>query len=532
MSDSIFQALDAIEFVEHLQRTIEECDEDWNISSDGVDTTTLPEMSVPNLEAPLNEDVWTMELQEYRQVIAEREADAEGSFEDDEPVTSQPADAIPPRISSKVEYGPSIRYAIKESPENPQPIKPWLIGFGFWCDSVGISWKDYLGLVELFDIATVEDLKGLPRTLHTLQKRYREHLPFTGILEKTIPLQADKIPTGQKAEGPVYFFDQVQLVRNMLNSRYMMEMMYFGMAKLVDEPSELWESFAWAEGIRSCSGEFMQYHDCKPVFPSHFIEYKCEFEDCPCRSSGQAKHLGRIRAVAKDERSTTIKATEKGKPVALVIPLMPPRYLEPEHQEALSEYLDDFCALEGFYHHVTSDRIVSRRLDVGFNRITLSNTSDSSPKRILIKRIYNMKTKTSRDIRLAHAIRAEIEIDIYGESYLEEFFVTSEEEADVAQSGSKASPNRPLCIPHLTFLDGFGLYRNMYRSLMGQYSIRYLYSKMPSDKYTTDRRVYYSIKSPSKASDKASERVSCNAGPTWLPAQRLYRAIIGSIKGA
>lgn len=89
----------------------------------------------------------------------------------------------------------------------------------------------------------------------------------------------------------------------------------------------------------------MRYHDCKPVFPSHFIEYKCEFEDCPCRSSGQAKHLGRIRAVAKDERSTTIKATEKGKPVALVIPLMPPRYLEPEHQEALSEYLDDFVRL-------------------------------------------------------------------------------------------------------------------------------------------------------------------------------------------
>lgn len=204
--------------------------------------------------------------------------------------------------------------------------------------------------------------------------------------------------------------------------------MYFGMVKLVDEPSELWKSFAWAEGIRSCSREFMRYRDHKPVFTSQFIQSKCKFEDCPCRVFGQAKHMGRVRAVAKDERSTT-KAPVKGNPVALVIPLIPPKYLEPEHQEALSDTLMIFVLLR-------VDRIVSRRLDVGFNKITFSNTSgislNTNSKRILIKRIHNTKTKISKDIRLVHAIRAEIEIEVYGESYLEEYFVTKGD--DMAQT--------------------------------------------------------------------------------------------------
>lgn len=192
MSNLIKQILDAIEFLETLERTIEDSVEDMDISAEGFGTTGPPERQVPELEPPIDEDVWTRELQTYQQIITEREA----QLEEADPVMFQSEDTTAP-ILSKVEYGPSIRYAIKSPPHNPQSINPWLIGFGFWCDSVGISQKDYLGLIELFDVAKIDDLKGLPRTPHTFQRRYREHLPFTAILEKTIPLQTDKIPTGQ-----------------------------------------------------------------------------------------------------------------------------------------------------------------------------------------------------------------------------------------------------------------------------------------------------------------------------------------------
>lgn len=72
-----------------------------------------------------------------------------------------------------------------------------------------------------------------------------------------------------------------------------------------------------------------------------------------------------------------------------------------------------------------------------------------SPSRI--RRIANIKSKLIRPICLSHPPRAELEIQAYGR----EHFVN-------------IAP-KMISLPFLCFIDGFGLYRNMYRTLMGVY---------------------------------------------------------------
>ncbi|KAI5781384.1 hypothetical protein DFH27DRAFT_488348 [Peziza echinospora] len=73
-----------------------------------------------------------------------------------------------------------------------------------------------------------------------------------------------------------------------------------------------------------------------------------------------------------------------------------------------------------------------------------------------------IKNDNIRPIRYSHLIRGQIEVDIYGREYLEEHFFTYPNKPD----------QKPIrCIPQMTFIDSFGLYRNMYRTLLGFYII-------------------------------------------------------------
>jgi hypothetical protein len=70
----------------------------------------------------------------------------------------------------------------------------------------------------------------------------------------------------------------------------------------------------------------------------------------------------------------------------------------------------------------------------------------------LVRHIANISNNHIRSFRLSHPIRAEIEIEKYGRDNL------------VKDYWGK----RVLSVPQLTFIDAFGVYRNMYRSLTGK----------------------------------------------------------------
>lgn len=73
-----------------------------------------------------------------------------------------------------------------------------------------------------------------------------------------------------------------------------------------------------------------------------------------------------------------------------------------------------------------------------------------------VRRIFNSKQGKVRSFRLSHPIRAELEIAAYGRENLIR---------DFCDGGSNV-----LSLPQLTFIDAFGVYRNMYRSLTGCYT--------------------------------------------------------------
>jgi hypothetical protein len=80
-----------------------------------------------------------------------------------------------------------------------------------------------------------------------------------------------------------------------------------------------------------------------------------------------------------------------------------------------------------------------------FNPAALINT----------RRVINLAKRSIRAVRLTHPIRAELELKTYGREVLVRDFV------------SRAGCRPIRCMPQMTFIDGFGLYRNMYRSLTG-----------------------------------------------------------------
>lgn len=71
----------------------------------------------------------------------------------------------------------------------------------------------------------------------------------------------------------------------------------------------------------------------------------------------------------------------------------------------------------------------------------------------VVQRILS-KDKSIRSCRLNHPIRAELELEVYGRQKLESL-----------------KPELTRSVLYLTFIDGFGLYCNNYRSLMGNSNI-------------------------------------------------------------
>lgn len=94
-------------------------------------------------------------------------------------------------------------------------------------------------------------------------------------------------------------------------------------------------------------------------------------------------------------------------------------------------------------------------LDYSFSS-KVKSTFKPSSHRVFIRRVFNPTKYTIRPLNLSSPVRGELEVGEYTRQYLIDTFDKS---AAV------------ISVPLLTFIDGFGLFRNMYRTLMGVYMI-------------------------------------------------------------
>jgi hypothetical protein len=288
---------------------------------------------------------------------------------------------------------------------------------------------------------------------------------------KPIPLISQKLATktpAQKAmpstgipHEDMYFIDPVCLYTAFMNSD-IADSMHKGMAEFHDLATELHHSRCWSTSVRTTSGEYAHNKDGSAIFPSDFVTFTCFDEECACMLEREL-HIGRVLGVGRFFQTD---------------PHIPPGSVVLEIREAYDYTTladdDQFDAIEPPVHkqelilsaagcYVPEDHIidfVDVVLDHSFGERKLQ---DVTAFHIPVRQYFLRRVMTKWDsfeemlpLCQTHPIRAELEIHQFGRTVFEQDW-------DVQKN------NKCLSVPLLTFIDGFGLYRNSYRSLMGFY---------------------------------------------------------------
>ena len=352
-------------------------------------------------------------------------------------------------------------------------LSKFVLAMGLWCEDAAISRSKYASLREILRMLEPNDeLANLPDTLSTLKRWTNEQMPLLQLRRKQIPLEAQKLPSAKAAAKEasslstkpteyLYFFDPKYLFTTFLSSPEIRTKIYIGLGEFRDVPVEIWQSRSWNSSVRTTSGQYAHYPNGHPMFPSDFVRYLCLDMRCPCHQPHRQEdvhHFGRILEVAKDYRSTrpsggplgaiTVKVQRvvTAKDVkSRVSPVVEPNELIPV--EDLAEYLLE----SGIRANLPNVHLL-----YSWESSVRPQQGVPPPNQWFVRRLYTNRLQSLRPLCQSHPIRAELELSHYTRQHFVEKF-------------DKASSC--LSVPLLTFIDGFGLYRNMYRTLMGMYLI-------------------------------------------------------------
>ena len=360
------------------------------------------------------------------------------------------------------------------------------LAIGLWCHKTGISRTDFDGLFEIFHMPEMAtELWTIPSCLATLKRETITQLPLLQLRKKTIPLNpeqlsSDKTPKNKgevstKSEGDLIFFDPLHLFKSFITSD-IRHKLHLGLGEFHDSPVEIWQSHSWRSSIRTTSGEFAHYLTTQlPIFPSDFLTFRCCNPECDrgCAidtGTLDKHHLGRVHGIGRDFRSAS-GAT--GKIILEIQEVL--RFKDLQALSGLNPPLTSNEAMLSWdiFHFLREDRVGKREtkviLDYNFQDDKLlplakrmgQSTADLAD-HTLIRRIYdrgNDPTKPIvRPLCKSNPLRAELELQTFGRDHLEAF-------------DYKRTNRKTISVPLMTFIDGFGLYRNAYRTLVGVYTI-------------------------------------------------------------
>jgi hypothetical protein len=391
-------------------------------------------------------------------------------------------------------------------------LRNFELALGLHAHVFGINRTEYASLREIFSLLRNEEqlreLTLLPNQLSTLKNRISKRFPLMDMRQSKVPLIPEKLPTeraGQKEKerqrtgqilADLHLIDPVSLFANFVSSD-VANSMHSGLALFVDTPTELFHSHSWASSARTTSGRFAHIldsdgYEVELVLPSEFICYHCTDIQCGCRGSSPGEHhtphIGRVYGVGQDWRSKycgdnagdiAIQVQEAFQAPELRVPTLIPTHPLlgcPDFSQDKSKLI-----LSDKPVWIPEKNMINRVKNISCDYYWGETMEDPSPavsrrqgKRVkvpipkyshridtprggyVIQQLWCCKTSSLIPLCHTHPIRAELEIATYGRSMFEQW---DDKEGDV------------ISCPILIFIDGFGLYRNSYRSLIGVYAI-------------------------------------------------------------
>ncbi|KAG6035510.1 hypothetical protein E4U41_006043 [Claviceps citrina] len=339
---------------------------------------------------------------------------------------------------------------------HPPKLSCFATALIIWEEQNNITRQGHRELVEVLQLVdNINQLKELPVRKDTLRKHLRRSLPLVALRKKTLQLDKSLLPSRSKLHEDLLVFDLRNVLETFLSSRSNIKKIYRGMAHLVNgEILEPWQARWWGESIRTTSGHHVYDSKGQPIWPSDFINWKCNESSC------DIIHIGRVLYTGLDFRTSTLT---RGEPIievqAAYLSTALPAHIAKQQKQAV------FTSQHIWHRELVLvidertlilptqvvDRIVQVHMDYEFD--PTQNTSHPLSAAHTVRYFYDSKRQTFRPTRLTTPLRAEKEIKEFGREYLMTHFTDP----------------KIISLPMFMFADAFGLFRNMYRSLEGIY---------------------------------------------------------------
>lgn len=350
------------------------------------------------------------------------------------------------------------------SQSNSVPVDDFHLAVMVLATACDLSHNQYRALREILQLATLESIASLPETLPTLRERVRRNMPLLKLRGHDLKTDLTKIPPKSNNPKKAYCFEMQDYAERWLLDNQIRQSMHFGLGIIGKSRQEFWHGDAWLGSIRTTSGDFAYIGDA-PLLPSDCVSY---FPTVHGLTSMTPSYL-RIHGVGRLE-------TSNGEPAVIAKRLLALRELNQLWSvDLVQTQMDLESEVEEVYPYfhadlpelvlLDSDRLVIPVSALAKHEsIRLLDTSPDDTARILsgppshcvryIAYCHN-GIPTLRRIHQRHRIPAEQELLDFGREQALKQFVIGEE--------------RRVSIPVTIFIDGFGLYRNSYKSLQGVY---------------------------------------------------------------
>lgn len=383
-----------------------------------------------------------------------------------------------------------------EQARKPHQPTDFATALGIYCIDNQVSRKQYTALLEMLKLLKTDGsakIDALPNQVDVLKARTREFLPTIEMRSKEVVLNPKKLSTTRRISSTIknivpsqdlFYINPQDMFRRVVSSK-LTDKMHFGMAQLVDSPTEAWHARQWAGSIRTTSGDFVFYPVSEsgddiqePIFPGDFIEFRCGFPACGCHKTSKTTHNGQVFAVYRDHRqdrrlgevgdtTTEVEIMPLNSVVLLVGRLSPGvdilKTIKKHKRDIKVNPLEAADLLKGEQilrmdpvEYIDANSVIRRLDDISLDYAFGSQVQfddDPEPSSSSIRRVYHRKQGWFLPACQVPPVPGVLEVNQFTRKGLINLFV-----------GQKARS-----VPVYNFNDGFALYRTLHKSIMGCY---------------------------------------------------------------